>query len=463
MSDQEKNPALEPALRDVDNIQNLDTARLALRWALERMRSLEHRVDEADADARGSAAAAAKAASDLEAARDLLTRRTAEAVERERYFAKVEEYLSLKLEGGLDPVSLAEREARIDAREAELQRRELETEKRVHEAQRRADEETRRAAAESAASAEERVKAAGAEYEHRAASHDRGLSERLVSLHEKEAQLASLERSLDERRRRFEEFHAAQRAAIEKEAAAIAQNAADQAEFLERRVEQALASRSASFERAWQGDKQALMEELAAWRAKAREHLPALLEAQHRASAVEEENARLTDAVRLLQQSKTALTEELTRWRAEAQNDLPALLATVRRAVEAEENAKHLEVELASTQRKAEEYQAQLMSEEMSREARVKELSRLESAMTLKLRDAEQDLFRQYDAWLARETELRRRDQDWRVQAETRAESVELLRAEILSQRDELKRAIAEYRRKTETLTAPTPTPEEPS
>jgi hypothetical protein len=463
MSDQDKNPSLEPALRDVDNIQNLDTARLALRWALERMRSLEKRVDETAAAARLSDDAAAKTAAELDAARDLLTRRTAEAVERERYYAKIEEYLNLKLGGGLEPAALAKREARVEEREAELQRREVETEARVREAQRRADEETRRAAAESALSAEERVKAAAAEYEHRTAANDRGLSERLVSIHEKEAQLASLERSLEERRRRFEEFHAAQRAAIEKEAAAIAQNAADQAEFLERRVEQALSARSAAFERAWQGDRQALMEELAAWRAKAREHLPALLEAQHRASALEDENARLSDAVRLLQQSKSALTEELTRWRAEAQNDLPALLATVRRAVEAEENAKHLEAELASAQRAAEEYQAQLMSEELSREARVKELSRLESAMTLKLRDAEQDLFRQYDAWLARETELRRRDQDWRVQAETRAEAVELLRAEILAQRDELKRAIADYRRKTEEFAAPSRSPEEPS
>ena len=49
MSDPDRNPALEPALRDVDNIQNLDTARMALRWALERMRALEKRADEMEA------------------------------------------------------------------------------------------------------------------------------------------------------------------------------------------------------------------------------------------------------------------------------------------------------------------------------------------------------------------------------------------------------------------------------
>jgi hypothetical protein len=445
-----KDPALEPALRDVENIQNLDTARMALRWALERMRALEKRVDEVETAAQRSEAARVHAASELDAARDLLTRRSGEAVERERYYAKIEEYLNLKLSGGLDAGSLARREARIDEREAELQRREIETENKIKDARRRSDEETRRALAQTAAEAELKVKDARAEFENRSAGRDRELSERLLAIHEKEAVLASMERSLEERRHRFEEFHAAQRAAIEKESASLIQTSTDQAEFLERRIEQSLSVRAAAFERAWQNDKQALMEELAAWRAKAREHLPALLEAQRAATSLSEENSRLMDDNRLFQQSKETLSAELVRWRSEAQNDLPALLATVRRAVEAEENVKHLEVELASTQRESEERLAQLMSEEMSHAARVKELSRLESALSSKLRDAEQDLFRQYDAWLEREESLRRRDQDWRVEAETRRESVELMRGDVAALREQLKRAIAAYRAKVD-------------
>lgn len=455
MSHQEKDPALEPALNDVDSIQNIDTARMALRWALERMRALERRFDEADAVAKRAEESRAAAAAELEAARGLLTKRTGEAVERERYYAKIEEYLNLKLAGALEPAALAKRETRLEEREAELQRREIVTEAKLADARRRADDEIRRVAAEKAAAAELRVKEIREDFENRGALRDRELSDRLVSLHEKEAQIASLERSLEERRRRFEEFHAAQRAAVEKEAAAITQAGADQAEFLERRIEQAMASRSAAFERAWQNDKQALMDELAAWRGKAREHLPALLEAQRKAAELTEAHARLQDDNRILQQTKASITEELVRWRAQAQNDLPALLATVRRAVEAEESVNHLEVELAATQRLAEEYQAQLMSDEMSREGRIRELSRLESAMTMKLRDAEHDLFRQYDAWLAREEELRRRDQDWREAAEVRAKSVDLLRAEIVAQRDELTRAIAAYRAKTEAVKGP--------
>ncbi|MFX9012062.1 hypothetical protein ABTN18_20230, partial [Acinetobacter baumannii] len=84
---------------------------------------------------------------------------------------------------------------------------------------------------------------------------------------------------------------------------------------------------SAALERAAQNDKASLLEELATWRAKAREHLPELLEAQRRAAEAEETLARVAEENRLLVQGKAALTEELTRWRSEAQNDLPALLA----------------------------------------------------------------------------------------------------------------------------------------
>ena len=439
-------PVLEPALRDVDSIQNLDTARLALRWALERMRALEKRADELETAARLSDGARAKAASELDGTRDLLTRRSNESLERERYYAKIEEYLNLKLEGGLDAAALAAREVRIDAREAALQTREVETANQIKAAKSRADEEIRRVQTESAAAAEFKIRDSRDEFERRVAARDRDQSERLLALQEKEAQISALERSLEERRRRFDEFFAAQRAALQRESSAITEAASDQAEFMERRIEKALAAKTAAFERGWQSDKQILMEEIAAWRAKAREHLPALFEAQSKAAKLEGENSRLADENGLLTQTKATLTEELLRWRLQAQNDLPALLAAARRAVDAEENGARLEAELALAQRRAEEHLGQLISNDLNREKRLAEFAELETALIAKLRDAEQDLFRQYDAWLEREAVLRRRDQDWRIEAETRRESVNVLRAEITAQRDELKSVIAVYR-----------------
>jgi hypothetical protein len=93
-TNKDKDAALEPALRDVESIQSLDTARLALRWALERMRALENRIGAAESAEKQSEDARLKAASELDAAHELLTRRTNEALERERYYAKIEEYLN---------------------------------------------------------------------------------------------------------------------------------------------------------------------------------------------------------------------------------------------------------------------------------------------------------------------------------------------------------------------------------
>ncbi len=450
MADTDRDQGLEPALRDVESIQSLDTARLALRWALERMRALERRVDESEAQAKRSEAARVKSAAEAEGARDLLTRRAGEAAERERYYAKIEEYLNLRLAGGLDAVALAQREARLEEREAGLQSLEIDGERKLKAAQGRYEEELKRSLSDAEAAAAARLKDAQADYQRRESARERDLSERLLSLHEREAQLSALERSLEERRKRFEDFFAAQRAALSREAQALGQAASDQAEFLERRVEQALAAKSRALETGWEADKRTLMSELAEWRAKAREHLPELLEAQRRAEEFDERARRLTEDNQGLQHAKAALTEELTRWRAQAQSDLPALLATVRRAVEAEERAKHLEVELASVQRGAEEALAERLSAEIGEDARRRELARLEEVLAAKLRDAEADLFRRYDAWFEREEELRRRDQDWRRDADARRESVETLRADILAQREELKRAITAYRSKAE-------------
>jgi hypothetical protein len=452
MSNSQRDPGLEPALRDVESIQSLDTARLALRWALERMRALEKHSKEAEEAQKRAEAAQTKAASELEGARDLLTRRSGEALERERYYSKIEEYLNLKLGGGLDAAALAKRESRVDEREAELQRREIENENRIRLAERRAEEEIRKAHAESAASADVKIRQTRDEYELRASARDQDLASRLLTLHEREVQLTTLERTLEERRKRFDEFFAAQREALEREASSITQAATDQAGFLEKRIEQSVASKTAVLERAWQADKQTLLEELAAWRGKAREHLPAMLEAQRKAASLDDENRRLMDDNTLLLQVKETLTDEVVRWRTQVQNDLPSLLETVRRAAEAEEATKKLEIQLAQERRRAEEAQAQLMADELSREGRLQELTRLEGALAARLRDAEKDLFRQYDSWLAREGDLRRRDESWRIESQARNQTIEALREEITSQRAELTRAIASYRVKINAL-----------
>ncbi len=400
--ERDQDRALEPALRDVESIQNIDTARLALRWALERLRALERRVQDGEEAARRAEAAAARTASELSAAKDLLTRRASESLERERYYGKLEEYLNLKLAGEFDAGALARREAAVARLESELQGRELATERRVKAAKLGFEEELGRATKAAESAAETRVRAAQDELASRLSSREKEFSARHLSLHEKQAQLDALERALEERRRRFEEFHAAQRAALERESQSIVQASRDQTEFLERRVESALAARTQALEAAWQTERRALLEELAQWRAKSRENLP-------------------------------------------------EALASARRAEEAEERAVRLESQLAGARRLAEERLGELQAHDLTEHVRREELAQLESAVSAKLRDAESALFRQYDAWMKREDELRRRDLDWRLQSEDRREAADSERAAVMTLREELKRAVVAYRSKAAT------------
>ena len=199
-----EDPALEPALRDVDSIQNIDTARLALRWALERLRALERRAQDAEEASRRAEAAAARSGAELAAAKDLLTRRASESLERERYYGKLEEYLNLKLGGEFDAGALARREAAVARRESELQGLELETERKLKAAKLGFEEELGLAAKAAEAAAQTRVRAAQDELDARLSAREKEYSARQLSLHEKQAQLDALERALEERRRLFE-------------------------------------------------------------------------------------------------------------------------------------------------------------------------------------------------------------------------------------------------------------------
>lgn len=409
----EQDRASDAALSDVDSIQNLDTARLALRWALERLRGHERRVQETEEACRRAEAAGARNATELSAARDLLNRRSAEALERERYYAKLEEYLSLKLAGQLDAPALVRRETELQRRESELQQREIGAESRLRAAKLQYEDELRRGVADASGAADARVRDMREELDQRLALREREQSARLLSLHEKEAELKILERSLEERRRRFEAFFAAQRGELEREISALAQTAQDQAEMREQRVEQALASKSKALEASWLSDRRVLLEELAEWRAKAREHLP-------------------------------------------------ALLAATRRADEADDRLARLEAALGAARREAEEHLGEVMARDLTEGARREDFRRLESVLSARLREAEENLLRQYDSWLKREEELHHRDQTWRQEAGARREATEALRGEILTLREELKRVIAAYRAKTETPSRPLPGPGDP-
>lgn len=445
MPGHERDASLEGALKDVESIQSLDTARLALRWALERMRALERRVESVESDARTLENAKSRALEEVDSARQLLSRRTAEALERERYYSKIEEYLNLKLGGEIDPAALARREAALEGRENVLQTREIETERELKASKARYEEEFKNSLEEATASFEARRQDLSTEFERRITAREREYSSRVLEQHERQAQIEAMEKSLEERRKRFEEFHRAQRTTLSREASAIGEAAADHAEFLERRVEQALSLRTAAIEKAAENDRKALLDEIATWRAKAREHLPELFEAERKAAESQDAYRRLSDHLAVIDKAKAELAAEMSQWRAQAQSQATDRIAAQGAATLAMQRIDALEAALSREREKAQTAIAELQAAQVDKERVLAEIVKIESACAAKMRDAEDNIFRQYDVWLEREESLRMRDSSWRIQSEARRQAIDAMRAQIIAQREELSRAIAEY------------------
>src|SRR5579872_5005333 len=118
-----------PSLLDTDSIQSLDTARMALRWALERLQKLDRDKNELSDRLALEQRAKAKALEEYASLQKTLALRSGEADQRELYYAKLEEFLSLKLEGKLDLAALARREVEsgelrrlLDHKQAQLEK-----------------------------------------------------------------------------------------------------------------------------------------------------------------------------------------------------------------------------------------------------------------------------------------------------------------------------------------------------
>src|SRR5579883_1214051 len=103
-----------PQFLDTDSIQNLDTARMALRWALERLQKLDRDKAELTEKAALEERAKKKALDEYASLQKTLALRANESDQRELYYAKLEEFLSLKLEGKVDAASLAKRELEVE-------------------------------------------------------------------------------------------------------------------------------------------------------------------------------------------------------------------------------------------------------------------------------------------------------------------------------------------------------------
>lgn len=336
---------------DTSTIQNIDTARMALRWALERLSKLEKEKQELLERAKNEERSKLKAQDEYSALQKTLSVRSSENDQRELYYAKLEEYLSLQLHGKLDVVKLAKRELDtaqlaelLDKKQTALEREYGARKSQLERDFERLREETERGAKAAVDRAER-----SAEAKRESLEQDHVL--RLTELHERDAALKQAERNLAERTAHFEQYYAAQRAQLQSEVRNFKAEIDDQVQFRVQIAERLLEERANALQQGWTREKALLLRELETWRSKAQELGPRAVELE-RACALAEEAARqaraqadrqtivLEEQRQAWQAERQLLQAELERWKGQAVGQLNELHSLREALAAAEERAR---------------------------------------------------------------------------------------------------------------------------
>lgn len=113
--------------RTLDNLTNLETARMTLRWALERIRGLEGTITETQGLLKAATSARESALRELESYRESMDERTKVLAEKERFVSEMQTILNDLFKGEVDVAGFVRRKTRLEADhkalEAKLKRR----------------------------------------------------------------------------------------------------------------------------------------------------------------------------------------------------------------------------------------------------------------------------------------------------------------------------------------------------
>ena len=420
--------SIERALREVDQITSLDTARMTLRWALEKLRALETDAALARARSLENTKEAADAARDRDAAREEKHKATEENTRLTALVRSLESRFAALLPNGQAGVALARHEAELMRKEDELRALRERLAREASEDKAVLLEESRLAKAR--LERETRLEAAKAHDEAEAgtAAAREDLSGRLVELHEGQARLRARERAHEEAVRVW----TAERKAAE---AAVEAQAAENASRLERLSHDLLERPLRAAQDEWQQERRLLLSELADWRARAREHLPALVEARNEAESLGVDNLRRAALEKSFEDIRGRLEAELAAANERHKREALARQASDRRTEESGLRAEKLAAELDDERRRA--------------HAAQDSLTELEAGMAARLRDAEKDILHRRDQWAAREEEARRREREWILETEARDRAAKEHEDHIVVLRAALVDAIKTYRERS--------------
>lgn len=266
-------------LGNLDRINNIETARMALRWALERLHVLEAAKAESSDRSTREAKWRSEAEDEVRRLKATLAIKTTQHEERERYYKRIEEFLSLRLAGQIDVAALAKRETDLDRLREDLEGRVVQLEREFAARRQSLELEYQRLNREAREAAQAGAQDAQVFLHKRQEDWEKDHATKLVDLKERELRIAKQESELGERQRRADEYAQAQKARLESQA----REQEDQVQARLRTAERILEERRSAQESGWTREKALLLQEIALLRRQVQEQTPALLEADRRA------------------------------------------------------------------------------------------------------------------------------------------------------------------------------------
>jgi hypothetical protein len=464
-------------LSHIEAINNLDTARLALRWALERIHSLQFMKEQAERKAIEDASARRQAEEDRADLQRVIELRGQEDSQRAAYYAKLETYLSQQLSGKLDLAALIKREARNAELEAMLHARQLQMEKEHAARREKLEAQFAQVKFDAAQEAEQKVASAKAAAQQSRQNLERGFAVKLAELTEKEVRLRAEAESLAQRQAQFEAFSREQRARLEADIKSFHDSVEDQMRFRVESAERFLASRGDAAAAVWRREKEALLQEADRWREESLAYLPRLGElqkklveaqdaAQQAGHETELRSRRLQSELDVLRTERSTIGEELVKLRRQRESDLGRLLDLERRCAQADEDCSRFSVMLLQEKTRVQELQTEMARREAewrgAREAMEKEkravmdvaakrladVDALEALLLGRFKDLEDEIHQRDLAWKEREEVLRTRDRDWHVNLREWQAELSRKSHQLETLKDHLVEAIQAYKRK---------------
>ncbi|MFA6003655.1 MAG: hypothetical protein WC881_06270, partial [Elusimicrobiota bacterium] len=267
-----------PDLANLDAINNIDTARMALRWALERIHSLQQTQSAQEKTLSEETAARAQSEQDRKDLQRVLELRGHEDSQRSAYYAKLEAYLAQNFAGKLDLPALIKREVQTAELEAMLHDRQFQLEKEYAARREKLEADLQRLKFEAEQSASAQVARAKASVHESRKSLEREFAVKLTELAEKEVRIKAGEASLDQRQQQFEAFAREQRARLELDIKSFKDSMDDQMQYRADSISRFFSSRSDAAAATWNQEKTTLLKEIDEWREKATAYLPRLCE-----------------------------------------------------------------------------------------------------------------------------------------------------------------------------------------